>query len=74
MERNQVDQPHVWTAEKGRRYADTHHVSVKETPEAWGTSYSVEVYHTGGIQDMTRTEAQQLANAIQALLNTGDNQ
>lgn len=74
MERNQVNAPHVWTAEHGRRYADTKHVSVKETPEAWGHSYSVEVYGTGGITDMTRAEAQQLANAINTLLNTGDNQ
>ena len=73
MERKPVSEPHIWAAEKGRRYADTNHVSVKETPEAWGPSYSVEVYHTGGIQDMTRTEAQHLADALQALLNTGDN-
>ena len=71
MGRNQVDQPHVWTAEKGRRYADTKHVSVQETPEAWGTkSYSAQVHHTGGLTDMTRTEAQQLANALNALLET----
>ena len=69
-----MSEPHVWTAEKGRRYASTNNVNVQETPEAWGTkSYSAQVYHTGGIQDMTRTEAQQLANALQALLNTGDN-
>ena len=74
MERQPVSEPHIWTAEKGRRYADTNHVSVKETPEAWGPSYSVEVWHTGGISDMTRTEAQHLADALQALLNTGDNQ
>lgn len=74
MERNQVTEPHIWTAEKGRRYADTNHVSVKETPEAWGPSYSAQVHHAGGISDMTRTEAQHLANAITALLNTGDNQ
>ena len=74
MERRKpVSEPHIWTAEKGRRYADTNNVSVQETPEAWGASYSAQVHHTGGIQDMTRTEAQQLANAIQALLNTGDN-
>ena len=72
MERKPVSEPHIWTAEKGRRYADTNHVSVKETPEAWGTSYSAEVWHTGGISDMTRYEAQQLADAINALLNTGD--
>ena len=65
-----MDTPHVWTAEKGRRYADTHHVSVQETPEVWGVSYSVEVYHTGGITDMTRVEAQQLADALYALLKT----
>ena len=63
----------MWTAEKGRRYADTTNVSVRETREPYGLSYSVEVYHTGGLTDMTRTEAQQLANALQALLNTGDN-
>ena len=68
-----MTEPHIWTAEKGRRYADTNHVSVKETPEVWGVSYSVEVWHTGGISDMTRTEAQHLADALQALLNTGDN-
>lgn len=65
-----MDTPHVWTAEKGRRYADTHHVSVQETPEVWGVSYSVQVYHTGGITDMTRVEAQQLADALYALLKT----
>ena len=75
MERRKpVTEPHIWTAETGRRYATTNHVSIKEAPEAWGTSYSAQVFHTGGIQDMTRTEAQQLANAINALLNTGDNQ
>lgn len=73
MERKPVSEPHIWTAEKGRRYADTTNVSVKEVREPYGLSYSVEVYHTGGIQDMTRTEAQQLANALHALLNTGDN-
>ena len=65
-----MNTPHVWTAEKGRRYADTHHVSVQETPEVWGVSYSVQVYHTGGITDMTRVEAQQLADALYALLKT----
>lgn len=34
---------------------------------------SDQVHHAGGISDMTRYEAQQLANALQALLNTGDN-
>lgn len=69
-----MDTPHVWTAEKGRRYADTHHVSVKETLEAWGAkSYSVQVYHTNGISDMTKAEAQQLADALYALLQTEGN-
>ena len=67
-----MTKPHIWTAEKGRRYADIHHVSVQETPEAWGPSYSAQVYHVGGISDMTRYEAQQLADAINALLNTGE--
>ena len=69
-----MTKPHIWTAEKGRRYADTNNVSVQETPEAWGTkSYSAQVHHTGGISDMTRYEAQQLADALQALLNTEEN-
>ena len=73
MERKPVSEPHIWTAEKGRRYASTNNVNVQETPEAWGTkSYSAQVYHVGGISDMTRYEAQQLADAINALLNTGE--
>lgn len=69
-----MSEPHIWTAEKGRRYADTNHVSVQETPEPWGTkSYSAQVYHVGGISDMTRYEAQQLADALHALLNTEEN-
>lgn len=69
-----MSEPHIWTAEKGRRYADTNNVSIQETPEAWGTkSYSAQVHHTGGISDMTRYEAQQLADALHALLNTEEN-